>query len=232
MCVRHQDTKEMDCYLTYANVILIKSIFSLYINKIHSIQYPPPLKKVWKELAYKFNVLFPLLCFKINQINNFKMEFNNNAGIIAPLLESVWRKWAAIKNLKDLEVYPGSAATTWATPTHRALTEVRNALWPVGFLNMLYIVIQTYKSEDTLRTCVHKSQGWWKVYLRWEAVIHPLCIFLLSGQERELTLLTKAAGVSRKSKETPTLERNNPFQAGCRSWNAFWHLTLLPTYGF
>lgn len=127
-----------------------------------------------------------------------------------------------------MEVYPGSAATTWATPIHATLAEVRNALWPVGFLNMLSIVAQTYRSEDTSRTCVHKSQGWGKVYLRWEAVIHPLCIFLLSGQERELTLLTKAAGISRKSKETPTLERHNHFQAGCRSW----HATLFPTYGF
>lgn len=93
---------------------------------------------------------------------------------------------------------------------------------------MLWIVSQTYRSEDTLRTRVHKSQGWWKVYLRWEAVIHPLWTFLLSGQERELTLLTKAAGISRKSKETPTVERHNPFQAGCRSW----HATLFPTYGF
>lgn len=40
-----------------------------------------------------------------------------------------------------------------------------------------------------------KSLGWWKVYLRWEPVIHP------HGQERKLTLLPGAAGASRKSKK-------------------------------
>lgn len=59
-------------------------------------------------MAYKFNVLFLLLCFEIDQINNFNMEFSDNAGIISQIRVSLEK----ISSYKNPEVYPGSATTT------------------------------------------------------------------------------------------------------------------------
>lgn len=80
---------------------------------------PPTKKSLKKKMAYKFNVLFLLLCFKIDQIKNFNVQFSNNVGIISPLRVSLEK----ISSCKKPEV---CGSLSWQCCHNLSYTNTRN----------------------------------------------------------------------------------------------------------